>query len=121
MIQKKRFMESVKNAFRGIALVYKSEQSFRIQVIIGLFVLFFALLFDLRSTQFILIVLLIAVVLVLELINSVLERMIDAFKPRLHPTVRDAKDMMAGAVLIASIISIIVGLVIFAPHIHALF
>jgi diacylglycerol kinase len=55
-------------------------------------------------------------VLVLEIINSIFERIVDVYKPRLNPYVRDIKDMMAAAVLIASLGAAIIGLMIFIPY-----
>ncbi|MFH1430007.1 MAG: diacylglycerol kinase, partial [Candidatus Uhrbacteria bacterium] len=56
-------------------------------------------------------------VLVLECCNSAMERLIDLLKPRLHGYVKEVKDVMAGAVLIASLVAVAVGVVIFAPYI----
>ena len=66
--------------------------------------------------QAIALLLLIILVLTLELINSILERFVDVFKPRIHPMVEEIKDLMAGAVLIASLGALIVGLLIFLPY-----
>lgn len=54
-------------------------------------------------------------VLVLELVNSAVERIVDLVKPQLHSCARDIKDLMAGAVLIASLFAVLVGLMIFLP------
>lgn len=116
MIDPVRFWKSVIHALRGVSVVFRSEQSFRLQVYLGVFVLVFAGLFQVNTFEWIMLVLLIGSVLILELINSILERIVDSFKPRIHPIVRDIKDMMAGAVLIASLISAAVGVVIFYPH-----
>jgi len=60
-------------------------------------------------------------IFVLELINSVLERLVDVLKPRLHPYVESIKDMMATVVLIFSIGAILIGLLIFTPYFVNLF
>src|SRR3989338_9253684 len=103
------FSRSVHHALRGIRLAFLSERSFRLQSVAALFVVFAMLLFPLRLYERILLLLLIGSVLVLELINSVFERLVDAFKPRMHPLVKDIKDLMAAAVLVASCIAAIVG------------
>jgi diacylglycerol kinase len=56
-------------------------------------------------------------VLVLELMNSIFERMVDILKPRIHHYVEDIKDIMAGTVLVASLGSALIGLLIFWPYI----
>lgn len=121
MIKLGQLKRSFKNAWRGIVVVFRSEQSFRIQVFVGLFVLVLAYGFKVRSVEFILLLLLVAAVLSLELINSVFERMADLFKPRLHPVVRDIKDIMAGTVLLVSVLSAVIGIIIFWPHLETLF
>ena len=65
--------------------------------------------------------LLITAVLVLELINSVFERISDGLKPRLHPMVKDIKDIMAGAVFLSSLVAAIIGILIFWPYLQALY
>ena len=59
---------------------------------------------------------LIGFVLIMELINSVLERLVDSFRSRVHPVVRDIKDIMAAAVFLASLFAAVIGLIIFIPH-----
>lgn len=115
MIHVGRFLKSVKHALRGVYVVYASEQSFRIQIMVAILVLMAGAIFHVKIYEWILLVLLIGSVLTLELINSIFERIVDSFKPRIHPIVKDVKDIMAGAVLIASIASSIVGIMIFFP------
>ena len=55
-------------------------------------------------------------VLVLELLNSSIERLVDLAKPRLHEEAGTIKDLMAGAVLLASMVAVIVGILIFWPY-----
>lgn len=62
--------------------------------------------------------LVIVIVLVLELINSAMERFVDVISPRLHSQAEDVKDVMAGAVLIASVGAAIIGVLIFLPYFY---
>ena len=120
MIHIKHFWKSFKHALRGVGVVFKNEQSFRIQVICAVFVVFASALFRIKVYEWILVLLLIGSVLSLEMINSILERIVDSFKPRIHPIVKDIKDVMAGTVFVASVISAIVGLIIFYPYLEKL-
>ena len=120
MIKGSQLKKSFSHALRGIRVVYRSEQSFRIQVFFGALVLLCGLLFRVSVFEFILLVLLVGSVLVLELINSVFERIVDAFKPRIHPAVKDMKDIMAATVFIASLIAAVVGGIIFLPYLIVL-
>lgn len=112
----KRTVKSFKNAFKGIGTVYKSEQSFRIQSLVGLIVLVVTFILPLAAWERVFVLFLIGMVLILELINSVFERLVDSFRPRLHPVVKDIKDIMAATVLLASLLAAMVGIIIFGPH-----
>ena len=116
MMSLRAFLKSFTHAFRGISEVFQAEQSFRLQVGASIVVGIFAVLFSLTSAERILLFLLCMAVLVLEMINSTLERIADAVHPRLHPTIRDIKDMMAGAVLLSALAAFCVGCAIFLPH-----
>lgn len=116
MIHVGRFFKSFKHALRGVSVVFATEQSFRIQVYIAFLVLVFGFFFRVRIYEWIVLVLLTGSVLTLELINSIMERIADSFKPRIHPIVKDIKDIMAGAVLIVSVIAAAIGITIFYPH-----
>jgi diacylglycerol kinase len=60
-------------------------------------------------------------VLISEIINTAIERIVDILKPRIHPYARLIKDLMAAAVLISVTASIIVGIIIFYPYVRSLF
>jgi diacylglycerol kinase len=64
----------------------------------------------------VILILLIALVLTLEILNTIIEHMVDIVQPRLHESVRTIKDMMAGAVLVSSLGSVIIGLIIILPY-----
>jgi len=111
-----RLFRSLKHALRGVKKVFQTELNFRLQVFASLAVLVFVFVFPLRSWEIVVLILLIGLVLTLEIINSIFERLVDAFRPRIHPIVKDIKDIMAGAVLLSSVIAAIIGLLIFWPH-----
>ena len=116
MIDPRRLGRSFLHAARGILLVFRTEQSFRLQVFAGIGVLICAWALRLPRDEWFALIVAIGAVLALELVNSVFERVIDAFKPRLHPAVRDMKDIMAGVVLVASLGALAVGLMLFVPR-----
>lgn len=121
MISVKRLKKSFVHAFSGLCVVFKTEQSFRIHVFVALCVLVLAIGLPVTRTEQIVLSLLVAAVLILEIMNSIFERILDAFKPRLHPIVKEAKDMMAGAVLLLSLFAGVIGLLIFYPYFRLLF
>lgn len=117
---KSRLLSSLKHAFRGVYVVFRDENNFRIQVGMTVLILCAATLLHVRVWEYILLILLCASVLILELFNSVIERIADGLKPRLQPIVRDIKDLMAGAVLLTATTAAVVGVIIFLPYIWTL-
>ena len=113
----KRLFKSFKYALRGFGHLWRSEQNFRIQIIAGVLAIAAAWSFPLEVWQRITIVLLVSMVLILEIINSVIERLVDVLKSRIHPSVRDMKDMMAAAVLLSSFVALVIGGIILYPYI----
>ena len=116
----KQLKGSVTHAIHGVIVVFRSEQSFRIQVVAAALALIASVFFHITSNEFIVVILLIGAVLTLEMINSVFERIVDVFKPRIHPIVKEIKDIMAAAVLITSLIALLVGIEIFDGYLAAL-
>jgi len=78
-------------------------------------------IFSLTPAERIVIVLLIVFILVLELVNSAIEKFTDIVKPRMHDQVGLVKDIMAGTVFLSSAGAIILGCMIFIPHVIELF
>jgi diacylglycerol kinase len=60
-------------------------------------------------------------ILVVELVNTVVERVVDILKPRVHPYVKLIKDMMAAVVLISAVFASAIGIIIFYPYLRDLF
>lgn len=79
------------------------------------------LIFNVRFLEKIALIIIITIILILELINTILERILDILKPKLHPYAETIKDIMAGAVLISSISALVVGILIFSPYVKELF
>lgn len=117
----KQLGKSFSYAWQGFVLVFRSEQNFRLQLIIGLIAVIVAMVFDFPAWKMIVLIWVIIIVLVLELINSIFERLMDAFHPRVHGIVREMKDIMAATVLLASFGAVIIGLMLFWRSLFSLF
>lgn len=113
--------KSFRYAWKGAKIVFRSEQNFRIQLFVGVLVVVAALFLSLPLWRIIVLLMVITFVLVLELVNSILERMVDAFHPRIHQTVEEMKDIMAATVLLASVGAAVIGVILFWPYVLALF
>ena len=116
MLKISSLIKSFSNALRGVVILFRTEQSFRLQAVVAVVVLFFCVWLPLRISEIIVVLLLVGSVLILETINSIFERLVDTFKPRLHPIVGEIKDIMAAAVFLVSVLAAVIGLIIFLPH-----
>ncbi len=117
----KKLFRSFRHAFRGLKYMLKNEQNFQIEVLVGIFVVILMFLFPTRALEKIALFIVISAVLVIELVNSMFERVVDILKPRVHPYAQLVKDITAAAVLLSCIGAIIVGVIIFYPYISDLF
>lgn len=115
--KKGEFRKSFKYAWRGLSYVVKNERNFRIELSIAFFVIIIAIILEIKLWEFIITLLMISWVLVAELVNTALERVVDILEPKVHPFARLIKDVMAAAVLFSSMMAIVIGLVIFGPYI----
>ncbi|GBE16882.1 undecaprenol kinase [bacterium BMS3Abin15] len=112
----RRLIISLGNALRGLKHVIQHEKNFQIELIIAVVILFLIFYFKVKSWEAIVLVLMIMWVLITELTNTVLERVVDILKPRIHPYARLIKDIMATVVLISSSVAVAVGIIIFFPY-----
>lgn len=113
----KKFFESFKYAWRGIAYIFRTERNFRFHVAIGFVIIILMIYYRVTANQAIFLSYAIGSVLILEIINTVLERVTDILKPRVHPYAAVMKDLMAAAVLLAAIGAILAGILILGPYI----
>jgi diacylglycerol kinase len=115
MVNFKRLIRSFKHAFNGLKYALR-EPNFTIEITVAAVAIFFAFYFGIERWEWATLLLVSLLVLMLEIVNTVFERMIDIMVPRSHPYARIVKDMMAGAVLLACFGSVFVGFVIFFPY-----
>ncbi len=120
MIKLKQLVQSFVYAKRGLVRVFRTEQNFRVQILISLVVVIIGAVFRLTSKEWVVVLLVICLVLLLELVNTVVEKVIDILKPKIHSYVAIIKDVMAAAVLLAAVFATIIGLIIFYPYVVAL-
>ncbi len=114
--------ESISNAVRGLKLAISSQRNFVIEVIIAIIAFVPAIILGFTSTDKCILLIMIAIVLVCEMLNSVIEFTLDAvYKNNYSKLVEMAKDMSAGMVLLVAIISVVVGFFLYFPYIIKLF
>ncbi len=111
-----RFLRSLRHAYRGLLLGFQTEKNFRIQLACGLFLLCTLWIFPFQRWERCILFVVMLLVLVLELLNSSVERVLDLLQPRLNEYAGDVKDLMAGAVLIASLGAVVLAVYLFWPY-----
>lgn len=112
----KKLTSSFGYAASGIIRMLKEEQVFRVMLFIAVLVSVAMFYFNLSLLEKIALFGLIILVLVLELLNSVIEKLLDFVCPGKNGKVGTIKDMMAGIVLLACIGAAVIGILIFLPH-----
>jgi len=109
--------ESISNAIHGLMLAISSQRNFVIELIISAIVIIMGLLFRFSATDMCILIIMIALVLICELLNSVIEFTLDAvYKNNYSRLVEMAKDMSAGMVLLIACISVLVGAILFGSY-----
>lgn len=107
-------------AARGVGYAFTSQRNLKIQLALGAVAVAAGLMVGLSQPEWLAIVLCIMVVATAEIINTAIESVVDLATTEWHPLARAAKDAAAGAVLVASVGSVIVALIVFLPHLASL-
>lgn len=107
-------------AGRGVSSALASQRNLRIQAAIGAVVAIVGLVLGLRTLEWAVVALSMSGVFVAELINTAVERAVDLACPRYDDGARLAKDASAAAALVAAASSVVVGLLVFVPHLAAI-
>ncbi|MDD7132326.1 MAG: diacylglycerol kinase family protein [Firmicutes bacterium] len=117
---KRKFSSSVKNCINGFKFININEDNFKREIFLGIIVLVLSYVFRVNKIEFIIIIIMIGLVLVCETINTVVERLVDLVSPGYNKIAGEVKDIMAFAVLLMCIISLVIGAIIFIPKIISL-
>lgn len=112
-------IRSFRYAIIGFARMIRCQHNAWIHAVATAGAIALGFFFNLSRYEWCWIVVAIAIVWTAEALNTAFEFLADAASPNFHPVVRDAKDVAAGAVLITAIAAVIIGLIIFIPHICA--
>lgn len=107
-------------AFQGIKFLLKNERNFKIQFVVFLTVNTIAFSFHISKNEWIAVLICCLSVLSLEGVNTSIERLCNEIEPHFNPRIKIIKDTAAGAVLISSIFSVIIGLIVFFPYFYRL-
>lgn len=116
-MQKHSLFKSFKFAFDGLKTAFSNGRNFKIQLLLMTIGIALALILDFSSIEWAILIVIVALVLILEIVNTSLESIVNLVSPDIHPEAKIAKDMAASAVLMASIASLLIGALLFLPKI----
>ncbi len=115
-MNKKFSILSFRYALEGLVSAFKEEPNLKFHFLAGFLVILLGLVLGISTSDWVIILMLIGFVVAVELTNTAIEAVVDGFTQERHPAAKIAKDISAGAVLVASITSAVVGTLIFYPH-----
>ena len=117
MRKMKKIRNSFKYAIEGIWTSFKTERTMKIHIFIMILVIIAGIILKINKSEWIICIILFAIVIGSELFNTSIETIVDMVMPEKNEKAKIAKDVSAGAVLVVAIGAAIIGLVIFVPRI----
>ena len=112
----KNFKHSLKHAWNGLKTAVRAERNMRTHILFTGLVILAGSFFQLRQIEWLWLLSAVFLVLICELVNTAIETIVDlVVGDKLHPLARDAKDIGAAVVIMASLFAVIIGIVIFGP------
>lgn len=117
MRKMKKIRNSFKYAIEGIWTSFKTERNMKIHIFIMILVIIAGIILKINKSEWIICIILFAIVIGSELFNTSIETIVDMVMPEKNEKAKIAKDVSAGAVLVVAIGATIIGLVIFVPRI----
>lgn len=119
-MKNKTFQSSLRNALKGLKKTAFSERNLQIEIFAFALNLVLIALFDLTNIEIAIVLFACALVLCMELFNTVIEKIADFIEPNWNAKIGHIKDIAAGAVLLASLFALLIGLIIYFPYLRAL-
>lgn len=111
-LKNKSFIEAWKKAFSGIWYSIKTQRNLKIQLVIAIIVICVCIFFKLSTTECIFLTFASMLVIITEVINTAIEAAVDLCTKEYHPIAKIAKDVAAGAVVLAALNAVIVAILI---------
>ena len=117
LASKHSLIKSFGFAFEGLKTAISQGRNFRIQIFIGTAAIALGFILKLSYSEWLHLILIITIILILELVNTSIEAIVDIVSPEFQEKAKIAKDVAAATVLLASVGSIIIGAMLFLPKI----
>ncbi len=115
-----KFVAGFGYAFSGLWYALRTQINIRVHLSIAILAILLGVVLRISAIEFAMVFVAIAGVIIAEMFNTVFELCIDLASPEYHPLARTAKDVAAGAVLLSAMLSVVIGLFVFVPHLWVL-
>jgi diacylglycerol kinase len=109
------FFKGFRYAFQGLVYAFSTQINFRFHVVAALGAILLGFYMNISTSEWMWICSAILVVMIVELLNTAIEVLVDLISPGYHPKAGIIKDVSAGAVLLTALFAVMVGLFIFVP------
>ena len=113
-----KIINSFNYAVEGIIYTLQKERNMKIHFLIAFFVLLLSLFFNFSRVEFLMLFFTISLVMITEMMNTAIEKVVDLYTGEFHPLAKTAKDVAAGAVLIAAMNAIVVAYLLFFDRVN---
>lgn len=120
-MKKGSLVNSFKYAIEGIIANLKTERNLKIHFLASILVIILGFILKINLYEWIACIILFGLIIALELMNTAFEKLVDLCMPEINPKAKFIKDTAAASVFIATIMSVIIGIIIFLPKIINLF
>ena len=110
-----RFLNSFIYAFKGLAYAFKTQLNFKIHCVAAILAIALGLYVHLSIAEWTWVAISIGLVMIIEVLNTAIEVLVDLISPEKQPKAGAIKDLAAAAVLISVLVALTVGLFIFVP------
>lgn len=114
--ERAKFIAGFGHAFSGLWYALRTQRNARVHALIAILAIGMGILLRISAVEFAMIFVAITGVFLAEMFNTVFELCVDLASPEYHPLAKIAKDVSAGAVLLSAMLSVVIGLFIFGPH-----
>ncbi len=108
--------QNIRPSLRAILILWQEEFSFKVLALCGMVTLLLSYLLHISRFEFIIVILTVGVVLAVEALNTAIEELCDHVTPEEHFRIGKIKDIGSGASLLVLTAALIIGLIIFIPH-----
>ncbi|NPV26847.1 MAG: diacylglycerol kinase family protein [Firmicutes bacterium] len=114
----RRLLQSFRYAIEGVGYALRTQRNMRIHSAVAVVVVGLGYCLRLTRTEWVAIIFAVALVLVMEMVNTAIEKTIDLVTSKHHPLAKIAKNVAAGAVLVAAANAVVIGLLVFSPYLN---